>query len=83
MIRALKVIATEDFHVIADLEDGRTLKLNMSFIKNESGPVVEPLKTFEEFKKVFIKDGIVTWSTGYDVDPYFLVEKGTLVKKTA
>jgi hypothetical protein len=25
----------------------------------------------------------VTWTTGYDIDPYYLVEQGIVVNKTA
>lgn len=83
MISAIKVLATDDFTITVDLEDGRTLKLDMSFIKNEQGHVIQPLKQIEEFKKVFIKNGIVTWPTGYDIDPYFLESEGLLITQTA
>jgi hypothetical protein len=80
MIKALKVIATTDFQIIVELEDGRSLKMDMNFLKEESGPVVDPLKKIEEFKKVFINQGIVTWPSGYDIDPYLLEEE---INKTA
>lgn len=83
MISAIKVLATDDFIITVDLEDGRTLKLDMNFIKNEQGRVVQPLKQVEEFKKAFIKNGIVTWPTGYDIDPYFLESEGSLITQTA
>jgi hypothetical protein len=83
MINAVKVVATDNYFIIIDLEDGRALKLDMNYIKNESGIVIEPLKKIDEFKKVFVKNGIVTWPTGYDIDPYFLESEGTLITKTA
>ena len=83
MISAIRVVATEDFYIVIDLEDGRSLKLNMNYIKEESGSVVQPLKNFEEFKKVFVRNGIVTWPTGYDIDPYFLESHGTFITQTA
>jgi hypothetical protein len=45
--------------------------------------VVDPLKDVREFSKVFVRNGIVTWTTGYDIDPYYLVEQGVVVSKTA
>ena len=83
MISSIKVIGTDDFNLIIDLEDGRCIKLDMNFIKSEKGPVVEPLKNITEFKKVFIRNGIVTWPSGYDIDPYFLESQGILIDKTA
>lgn len=83
MINAIKVQATDDFTITVDLEDGRTLRLDMNFIKNEQGHVIEPLKQIEEFKKAFIKNGIITWPTGYDIDPYFLETEGSIINQTA
>lgn len=83
MINAIQVVATDDFSLIVNLEDGRSVKLDMNFILAESGSVVEPLKNFNEFKKVFIRNGIVTWPTGYDIDPYFIESEGVLITRTA
>ena len=83
MIKAIGVTANNDYSIIVILEDGRHLKVDMSFVKDQSGPVVDPIKSLVEFKKVFIRNGIVTWPTGYDIDPYFLLEQGTVVNKTA
>ncbi|MGK5084942.1 DUF2442 domain-containing protein [Bdellovibrionota bacterium FG-1] len=83
MIKALQVIAKDDFSIFVTLEDGRVMRLDMSFINSQSGPVVDPLKSLSEFKKVFVRNGIVTWPTGYDIDPYYLVEQGFVTYKTA
>ena len=76
MIKAISVIPNKDFSITVNLEDGRTIRMEMNFIFKKSGPVVDPLKNEEGFKKVFIRRGIVTWSTGYDIDPYFLISEG-------
>ncbi len=83
MIKAIKVTANDDYTILVTLEDGRNLMMNMAFIKNSAGPVVEPLKELGEFKKVFIRNGIVLWPTGYDIDPYYLAEHGVASNKTA
>lgn len=83
MINAISVVASEDFFIVVNLEDGRTLKLDMNFIKHENGHVVESIHNFEEFKKVFIKNGIVSWPSGYDIDPYYLEAQGLNITKTA
>jgi hypothetical protein len=83
MIKAIGVTAHPDFTISVNLEDGRTLKMDMNFVQYLSGPVVDPLKNFSEFSKVFVRNGIVTWTTGYDIDPYYLAEQGIVVSKTA
>jgi hypothetical protein len=79
MIKAIKVEAFSDYTLVVSLEDGRKLKLDLSYIQSESGPVVEPLKKLTGFKQVFIQDGIVTWPSGFDIDPYYVVESGVSV----
>jgi hypothetical protein len=41
MIKAIDVVAYPDFTISVNMEDGRTLKMDMSFIKSLSGPVVD------------------------------------------
>lgn len=83
MIKAIGVEANDDYTIVAHLEDGRFIKMDMSFVKELSGPVVMPLRSIDFFKKVFVRNGVVTWPTGYDIDPYHLVEQGIVVKRTA
>ncbi|OFZ53828.1 MAG: hypothetical protein A2428_07920 [Bdellovibrionales bacterium RIFOXYC1_FULL_54_43] len=83
MIKAISVIAHDDFTIEVTLEDGRAIKLDMVFIKSQRGPVVEPLHQLAEFRKVFVRNGIVTWPTGFDVDPYYLIESGSVLSKSA
>lgn len=45
---------------------------DFSFIKAESGPMLEPLKDPAYFRRVFIEDGVLTWPNGYDWDPIAL-----------
>jgi hypothetical protein len=83
MIKAIQVVANDDYTIQVNLEDGRIIKMDMNFIKTLAGPVVDPLKALLEFKKVFVRNGIVTWNTGFDIDPYYLIEQGVVVSKTA
>lgn len=46
----------------------------MSFIFEESGPVVDPLKIYDNFRLVAVNDGVISWPTGYDIDPEYLIE---------
>ena len=74
MIKAKKVIPHLDFKITVTFEDNRVCIIDMNFIFEESGPVIDPLKTYDAFKNVTIVDGIVTWPTGYDIDPEYLLE---------
>jgi hypothetical protein len=79
MIKALKVSANDDYSIIVSLEDGRVIRFDMAFVKSLTGPVVSPLRDPLQFKQVFIRNGVVTWTTGYDIDPYHLIEQGQVV----
>lgn len=83
MIKAISVEAVSDYTILVSLEDGRTIKMDMSYLKSLSGPVIDPLKDLKVFKNVFVRNGIVTWQTGYDIDPYHLVETGNVVRNEA
>ena len=83
MIKVIQVVANDDFSIHATLEDGRIIRLEMGFIKKQNGPVVDPLHNLSEFKNVFVRNGVVTWPSGYDIDPYFLVENGVVTNKSA
>jgi hypothetical protein len=45
---------------------------DMGFILDESGPMLEPLKDADYFKRVFVESGVPTWPNGYDWDPIAL-----------
>lgn len=74
MIKPRKVIAQKNFFIVVHFDNGKISNIDMSFILNEQGPVVDPLKTWEIFQQVEIIDDVITWPTGYDIDPNFLVE---------
>ncbi len=74
MIKVKSVIPHPDFKLTVIFEDNTTSTVDMNFIFQESGPVVNPLKTYDQFKLVYIQDGIITWPTGYDIDPNYLLE---------
>jgi hypothetical protein len=56
--------------------------MDMLYLKKLNGPVVDPIKKLAEFKRVFIRNGIVAWPSGYDIDPYFLIESSVEIGKT-
>lgn len=52
-------------------------------LKQRSGPVIEPLKDIEHFKRVIVnkESGTIEWESGYDCCPSFLYERGIEIKK--
>lgn len=74
MTKVKEVIPHPDFKLTVIFEDNNISTIDMNFIFQESGPVVNPLKSYENFRLVFVEDGVITWPTGYDIDPQYLRE---------
>jgi Protein of unknown function (DUF2442) len=55
-----------------EFSDDTAGERDFSFIANESGPMLEPLKEGAFFRRVFVEDGVMTWPNGYDWDPIAL-----------
>jgi hypothetical protein len=51
---------------------------------NEPGPMIEPLRDLDYFKRVFLEFGAPTWPNGFDIAPEWLhrelKEAGKLVR---
>jgi Protein of unknown function (DUF2442) len=45
---------------------------DFSKIVNQPGPMVEPLRDVDYFKRVFLEFGAPTWPNGFDVAPGWL-----------
>lgn len=74
MIKVKRVIPHPDFKLTVIFENNSISTVDMNFIFQESGPVVNPLKSYDQFCLVYIEDGVITWPTGYDIDPHYLLE---------
>ena len=48
---------------------------DFSALVSESGPMVEPLRDLEYFKRVFLEFGAPTWPNGFDVAPAWLQQE--------
>jgi hypothetical protein len=42
------------------------------YFESIPGPVTDPLRAENKFREVFMDHGVLTWPTGYDVDPIIL-----------
>jgi hypothetical protein len=69
-IRKAKIVG--DFRLAVEFSDDTIGERDFSFIKSESGPMLEPLKDPKYFQRVFVEDGVLTWPNGYDWDPIAL-----------
>ena len=58
-------IKVGDYTLDCEMANGRTYRYDMHFLLESSGEVIEPLKSLEEFKKVFLESGSLEWPNGY------------------
>ena len=79
----LQVEANDDFSLTCEMENGEVFKYNMAFIKNEKGPMIEPLKDINYFKKVWLDLGALTWPNGFSIHGNTVARDGQLIKKIA
>jgi hypothetical protein len=72
LIKVRKAKIVGDFRLAVEFSDDTIGERDFSFIKSESGPMLEPLKEPKYFQRVFVEDGVLTWPNGYDWDPIAL-----------
>ncbi|MCY4644561.1 MAG: DUF2442 domain-containing protein [Bacteriovoracales bacterium] len=84
MIRkTAKVKVKKGFILECTMENGELIEYDMSFLLNESGPIIDPLKDQDFFKRVFLEDGHLAWPNGLDIHSNTVVRKGKLIDKKA
>jgi len=72
MIKVRRAKPLGDHRLMIEFSDDLCGERDFSFIKAESGPMLEPLKDAAYFRRVFVEDGVPTWPNGYDWDPIAL-----------
>jgi len=72
IIKVRTVRAVSAYRLMVEFSDDTVGERDFSFITDESGPMIEPLKDPEYFRRVFVENGIMTWPNGYDWDPIAL-----------
>jgi Protein of unknown function (DUF2442) len=75
IIKVRTVTALSAYRLMVEFSDDTVGERDFSFIAGESGPMIEPLKDPEYFRRVFVENGIMTWPNGYDWDPIALHEE--------
>ena len=68
----VEVKARDDFTLLCEMENGETYEYDMSFINEEDGEIIEPLRDISLFKRVWLDDiGALEWNpTGKPVVPF-------------
>jgi uncharacterized protein DUF2442 len=72
IIKVRTVRALSAYRLMVEFSDDTIGEREFSFITRESGPMIEPLKDPEYFRRVFVENGVMTWPNGYDWDPIAL-----------
>ena len=81
-MRLRKIIKAKakNFFVECEMENGEVYEYDMSFVLEEEGVMIEPLRNRDFFEKVFIELGCMTWPNGYCIDGDSVAMEGKLVK---
>jgi hypothetical protein len=58
--------------MMIEFSDDTVGERDFSFLMQDRGPMVEPLKDPAYFRRAFVEDGVLTWPNGYDWDPIAL-----------
>jgi hypothetical protein len=72
LVKVRKVRSVGEFRLTVEFSDDTIGERDFSFLTRWSGPMVEPLKDADYFRRVFVEDGALTWPNGYDWDPIAL-----------
>lgn len=75
-IHLIQKVKTKGFTLICQFIGGELVEYDMSDVKEERGPMAQPLKKLSYFSKVFIESGTPTWPNGYDVCPETVYQEG-------
>ena len=72
MIRVSEIEQLGGYRLRFLFSDGAGGEFDFSEIVNEQGPMVEPLRDLDCFRRVFLEHGAPTWPNGFDVAPGWL-----------
>ena len=72
MIKVSKIDWVGEHRLRFPLNDESIGEYDFAKIVEETGPMLEPLRNLDYFKRVFVEFGAPTWPNGFDVAPGWL-----------
>lgn len=72
MIKVSRINWLGDHRLEFRFTDDSVGEYDFAVLVNESGPMIEPLRDVDYFKRVFLEFGAPTWPNGFDVAPEWL-----------
>jgi hypothetical protein len=72
MIKVSKIKWLGDHRLRFRFTDDSAGEHDFAVLVNEPGPMVEPLRDVDYFKRVFLAFGAPTWPNGFDIAPEWL-----------
>jgi|LakMenEpi03Aug12_release.lakeMendotaPanAssembly.Ray.scaffolds.fasta_scaffold4133034_1 hypothetical protein len=76
-----KVVATDKYELICTFENNIVKAFDFKPLLKKKGTMLEPLRSVDYFKKVFLEMGVPTWPNGYDVCADVIFRDGKSVKQ--
>ena len=74
MIKLIEVHYQGEFQVSLRFSDGKQGVFDGRELLKRNGPLLEPLRDEEYFKRVFIDAGALSWPNGLELSPAWLHE---------
>ena len=72
MIKVAKIKHLGGYRLRATFSNGMAGEYDFTAILDGNGPMIGPLRDPAYFARVFVEDGVLTWSNGFDVAPGWL-----------
>ena len=76
-----KVVANSKYELICTFENDVVKTFDFTQILKKKGSMLEPLRSVDYFKKVFLEMSVPTWPSGYDVCADVVYMEGKTVKQ--
>ncbi len=87
MIKVSKIEWLGGYRLGFRFSDDSSGEYDFAPLVSENGPMIEPLRDTEYFKRVFLEFGAPTWPNGFDIAPDWLQREidasGTLKRHAA
>ncbi len=67
-VNVVSVAALDSARLRITFSNGRIGIRDLTDVLSAGGPMVEPLRNSEMFRRVFVQCGVPTWPNGFDLD---------------